>query len=224
MKSVSYQNEILRQELGEFEGYQLYKWIYSEELLLPMVILDNDGEPERDFKCVCGLNVRVHQPGCYITIRVSRAELRKIAPDISHQWILCCWVPPEASEHDWECTFQGQFPYPSNGYYLPVSHNGVTLTLKGGAAPVMEVTRECIKYIKAHRERTSKQWEQDFLEDSAKAEARTDQIRNDRIRDRISVTHLGKPGEKSDWLPQGGIGESPTLKKFHKPLIKVVKE
>lgn len=150
--SVKRENEYLRQELGAEEGYPRYQWSWSEDLLMPMVMIDDEGKVEYDYFCRCGKNVSVHSAECSWTTPKPKWEHRKLCPNQSHQWVLTKWVKPEASRDDWEATFGG-VPYPARGYQVPVGDYEKCVALKSGEVPLRATTQLVIMAIRDHWER-----------------------------------------------------------------------
>lgn len=107
MKSLERENELLAVELGREHGHARYQWQFSENCYLPM--RDRDGKRDQVADYKTGL----------IEVR-DRFELRKTAPHLNRQWVLCRWMDP-GDEAVWKSIFGAFVQYPRNGYYAPTN-------------------------------------------------------------------------------------------------------
>lgn len=212
-KQVKKQNELLRRELGTSPtGMGLYQWIFSEDpkLTVPMVLMTRDNPPRiiRDNHCICGVNVEIHFPGCKLTIPRPRWVRRRILLHNRNQWIFCKWVPPP-SRKDWEESFGGDLPWPSEGNYLPVGDARKVISIVEGQEPFLQTTEMMIREIKELRSLSPQErkvkWER---EDEEREKEKLSQLM-DKVGDAFTF-NLSEPGKKTDFS-FGGIGASPHL-------------
>lgn len=206
-KRVLKLNRRLETELGSESGLGRYRWIWSEDDLLtsPMVLVDDDKNVRLDYVCGCGRNVWVHMPGCKtLTVPLPRCAVRKVAPDLINQWVLCRWVEPPPP-HLW--IFDE--PYPRHGQYTPYSDGTKTIALAMNTPPTLELTVQIIALQKERDTWTEQQVRDRQMAALARGEARRKENLYHRVRDLVPV-HEGFPGKKENWSA-GGIGNSPRL-------------
>ena len=158
-KEHKFIDKYMRRELGESPaGGPLFRWIHSEseELRHPMV-----ARGEFDYRCQCGLNVNVHQPGCTLTLPVQKIKFRKTCPTLKNQWLIAKWYKPTFSEYAFEQEFGGRAVYPRQGYYMPVGYSGPPdqgcptkyISLDPGIEPNRKITEAFVSAMKRELEK-----------------------------------------------------------------------
>ncbi len=207
--AVKSENKWLRRSLGVVCEHPRYQWAWSEDLLMPMVVLADFGAVEMDYHCVCGVNVSIHNSSCNFTAPRPKWEMRKLTMAMKNKWVMTCWKRPEATQADWERLFGGT-PYPAGGYYSPVGT--ATQCLAVHSVPFRQTSEAIAKAIKEHFSKTSKQRNQDTRDNWDRMDAEKIALYKDMLTNAFPV-HSGKPGQKEDWSA-GGIGPSPVVKKL----------
>ncbi len=216
-KPVRQQNNLLRRELGGTpQGLPLYRWVFSEDVLLTQpMLLFQDGQPIYDYLCRCGTNVRVHSAACKLSVPTPRWERRRICHQEKDQWIFCKWLPPPARSA-WDTTLPG-VPYPSEGYYAPVGDAAKTIALVSGTLPFPETTAMLIKCVRDMRDKSTRQILREMDTGMEKKEKDSRNQLEDQVRDSLTF-NLGVPGEKGEHS-FGGVPSipSPILRRTSKP-------
>lgn len=210
--SIRRENDYLRQELGSEHGQQRYRWAWSADLLMPMILVDDDGKIIYDYICGCGKNLAVHAADCTtFTLPKAQWEVRSLVPRLKDQWVLCRWQAPEASRDDWDSSFPGQ-PYPTSGYLIPVGDAEKCVCIPAGQIPYRATTDLCIQSLRDHFSKTGAQRNAETKEKWAADEEKELATLELRCKDAFPV-HEGWPGEKHEWS-HGGMPEvdSPNLK------------
>lgn len=211
--SVQRENDYLRRELGSEHGHQRYQWGWSEDIAMPMVTIDDEGQIQYDYHCGCGVNVTIHLASCQtLTIPKPKWDIQKLVPGLSNQWVMCRWLRPEMSRENWVATFN--VPYPETGYLIPVGDLVKCIALNGDQVPTRVTTELVIRHIKEHfsvsakeRERETKDWWDE--RDAAKREDYRAKIKD------AAPVGMGWPGEKNDFSAGGDQTlESPTLRRL----------
>lgn len=205
-------NALLAAELGN----PPYRWIYSEsaEFKRPMRAMNEDGELEWNYRCPCGLNVRVHSPECVAGMLVvveAVWEARKTDPELVNQWVLCCLQEP-MPEDEWMRVFGSVLPYPSNGSWAPVGTETRTIAMEAGVLPGENFTMAIIR----GRQRSRAIPDCDIANAAASRDQKREADRRQHIRERIhDVLPVNPdPGKRGGSLSWGGTEElSPTLRR-----------
>jgi hypothetical protein len=105
-RDLDRENTLLAAELGMECGQPRYQWRFSENLYFPM----RDGN-KWDYVADESTGIIVAKP-VFV--------LRKMAPLLHRQWVMCLWMNP-GTERDWKDNFGAKAEYPRNGYYAPTS-------------------------------------------------------------------------------------------------------
>ena len=189
-------NELLGQELGRNPfGAPLYEWRWSESLFHRMLKIDRaTGKPVFDYRCVCGLNVLIHQPHCRLTVAVPCYIPRKMAPQLKDQWVAVVWSAPGTRE-EWLREFGTRLEYPPQGYRVPTN-----ACLEPNVDPDAAVTWELIHKIREQRKKTFRQWIEESEDALALKERRDDSRLDAMISDACTAFGNAKPGAR-----MGGI-------------------
>jgi hypothetical protein len=205
--SVRRENELLARELGYEFGNQRYCWAWSEDLVMPMIMLTEENRIEYDYHCACGINVSAHNAACEFSVPRAKWEMRKLAPRLQDQWVMCRWMKPECAQADWEHMF-GSVPYPAGGYRVPIGDTGKTIALKPGQTPYRQTTELIIRHIKEHFTKTGKQRNEETRDNWKANEIKQEEEYRLRCIDAFPV-HTGFPGDKEEWS-QGGMPDVPS--------------
>lgn len=189
-------NNLLGQELGRNPfGDPLYSWAYSEYLQHRMLKIDpHTAQPVFDYRCVCGLNVLVHQPHCRLTTAVPCYIPRKMTPQLKNQWVAVVWSAPGSPEQ-WVREFGIRMEYPPRGYCVPTN-----ACLEPDVDPDVAVTWDLIHKIREQRKKTMQQWITEAEDALALHERRKDAELDDMISDACTAFGNAKPGAR-----MGGI-------------------
>jgi hypothetical protein len=204
---VRRENKYLHQALGSEHNKPRYQWAFSDDLMMPMVLLEN-GKQIYDYHCACGVNVSVHSADCQFSVPRARWEMRNLAYNMKSVWVLVKWTPPEAEKEDWEAVF-GSMPYPEGGYYIPVSAKNHCVFIPGGDMPYRETSEMFVAAVRKHAQKTPKQHIDDIRAAWDKTSESTKEEWRQKFKDAFPV-HEGFPGKKENWSA-GGVGESPVL-------------
>jgi hypothetical protein len=175
-------NRLLLAELGE---NPLYQWIYSEspEFKRAMRLMNDDGTPQFNFRCPCGLNVSVHSAECVagqLVVAEPAWEIRKTDPMLENQWVLCCLQIP-MSEIEWTRTFGTRLPYPKNGTWAPVETETHVVAMPPDTLPGENFTLAICNARRRSREIKAK----DIANAFEAREQKKDERRQETIRERI---------------------------------------
>lgn len=210
--SVRRENELLRRELGTDHGHARYQWAWSDNMLMPLAVIDVEtGQPQYDYVCGCGVNRAVHDPTCK-TLSVPRLkwEITNIVPTLDRQWVLARWVAPEMSKRNWERVFS--LPYPELGYMVPVGDAMQCLALHPGETPTRATTELMIRAVKEHFSKSARQRTRETRDAWDERDVRKREDLRLQCIDRFPV-HMGWPGEKNDWSAGGDPNtDSPALR------------
>jgi hypothetical protein len=119
--------------------------------------------------------------------------------------VFSCLVAPGMfdfpEEKDWHEAFGGAFPYPRNGYYIPVSDEVKTVVIKKGVLPTNDLTYQLIGILldqmkeKKTKEDQLKDYNQQYAESTEKRRAEYEYG----IQSQATLGE-GKPGEKSNFI------------------------
>lgn len=205
--AIRRENEYLARELGNEHGKPRYQWAWSEDLQMPMVMLDEESKTILDYHCFCGVNVAVHSAACKFTVPRKRWQMRKLAPNKHDQWILCRWMPPEASRDDWESMF-GTTPYPTEGHLVPVGDPEKCIALAPGQVPYRQSSELIVCHIKEHFTKTGAQRNKELEDHWIDREAKKKEDLRLQCIDAFPV-HTGFPGDREEWS-HGGMPDVPS--------------
>ncbi len=209
--SIRKENKYLREALGSEEGHPRYQWAFSNDLMMPMIVLDEQSHIIYDYHCACGVNITVHtDERCNWTVRRARWEMRNLAFGMKDVWVMTKWKAPEVEQAVWEEHY-GSVPYPQGGYFVPVSAKQHCLYIPGGSEPFRETSEMVVQAIRKHFKKTAKEHARDIADNWDKLDAQKQIEWLDRIKN-VALVHEGFPGKKENWSA-GGIGESPALAK-----------
>lgn len=212
---VEMQNRLLRRELGSIDGNPCFQWRHWTEMFVPAIIVNKDGTIRRHFHCACGVDKIVHEPNCRsLVIPVAEWELRPLISRMdpegyAREWIMAIWQPARASRTSWEDLFGGAVPYPSSGWYVPMSDSRKVVATR--EVPYRSTTEAFIRLVRGDRSTTSQQKEDVLLQQEEREKQSRLRELECRYADAFTV-HEGRPGEKANWSA-GGVGESPLLRK-----------
>lgn len=202
-KHVEKLNALLRAEVGvNPHGGGLAEWRYLPELRYPAVKIENGREVWED----------VVTPGGIITARKKRIEmiqpLRGRYPD---HWAICLWAEPN-TEEEWARIYGTLENYPAQGVYFWHGPNS-SPCLREGLAPTMLTTRQYIDAVKTKR-RLALEERLRKMADESDAEKEKAIARNADYFESLAPAFLNlNPGKRGGSVsPQGGVGDSPTLR------------
>jgi len=139
-------NRILLAELGEDPPYQ---WRNSDALVYWTPVVDDDGRPEHDYLCACGVNKVLHGPSCRFTRAIIRRRFQKVRPDLTDRWVVAVGLPVL------EATVLG---HRTGRMFVPVTFrrpSGAfgTIAMMSGEGPSEEATWTAVRMIREHRQR-----------------------------------------------------------------------
>lgn len=143
-------NRLLAAHFGRPDGvHGLIQWKYSEsvDMTMPVAAVDEYGQEILDTICICGTNVRVHQPNCLLSVRQIRMIPMPTCPTELQRWIVCQWNPPP-SEDEWKARYGTAQNYPSGGRYWPITCNGRMVKLS--EPPVASTAQVIIDMFSSH--------------------------------------------------------------------------
>jgi len=190
-------NRLLASELGRIpngsEG--LYQWEWSELLYHPARAIDpKTGALLFDYRCGCGLNVRVHSAACLLTVPEPKWIIRRMCPQLKEQWVVLVWCDP-GTQDQWEKEFGGRLQYPAQGYRVPTN-----VCLGYGEEPDRAVTWDLIHKIRKQRKKTMGEWVQECEDALDLQERRKESELDAMIGDACTAFGNAKPGAR-----MGGI-------------------
>lgn len=195
-------NRLLLSELGENPPYQ---WIWSEspEFKRAMRILDPDGVPLFNFRCQCGLNVKVHLSECDVSVAEPVYEIRKTDPRLVNQWVMCCQQPLPSREL-WEAMFGTKLMYPAQGAWAPVSTEDRALAMPPGAVPGEHYTMAIINGRRRSREIPDSDVLAEHESWESNKERQTYVNAKDRIKEVLPISP-NAPGVRGGSISWGGL-------------------
>lgn len=175
-------NDLLRRELGSTpHGDPLFMWKWADELLRPMPT------GEVDWKA----NIE----GGAVLLPKNVMQLRKVAPWLNRQWVLCRWTPPPMSRDDWYREFGSRYDFPRRGEWVPTN-----MALPPDIDPDVltrgqTFTERMIGLIKQQLNKTFNQLEAEALEAIQKREAEEDAFVEEVAREAVPA-FANVPGSK----------------------------
>lgn len=192
-------NKRIANELGrspfDFGEQPLFKWIWSPELLFPVLKRMGGGVKQIESGLYAGLFIPFEEP--------EYEMIRQIDDD---QWVLAKWEHPGSPEA-WSMKYGKETPFPCHGYYTATN-----IMLKQGVEPNEEATQEMICEISARRKRGESIYSfRQILGELEEREGRKQRKREDLISDCVDeYTFESIPGKRGGTKSIGGF-EEPAL-------------
>lgn len=190
-RCITKANTILRDLDGLYPGgdgiHPPFQWKWSEELVSIIPVFECIGpetKPVYDYRCPCGLNVRVHTASCSgVTVakvrmqRVKTCGLNGEFESYINCWILCVWKAPP-SKSDWIDSMGTDEDYPANGRYVPVHQGPMCVAIPPNTPPDLyeEISKLTVRKMRAH----AATWRDELKKDLEKARALTIPIEDER--------------------------------------------
>ncbi len=200
MSAIDRENAKLEAAHGSIGSKPTYRWEFSENLYFPFRKRNSvTGEPEREYYAnpKTGI-IEVHPV----------FELRKMAPHLRRQWVLCRFIPPPKSESQWVAEFGTKVDYLANGYYA-----NTNVELDPGMSPWdmgtdgATITDMIIKMAANDRAKTIAQWDAEGNEIVDRREREQDKKLDEEIGELLlpfpKSPHV--PGRRGGPVSFGGI-------------------
>lgn len=188
-RTVRHLNARLAAELGSLDGvHPSFKWSLCRDLFYTgPEWIEHDGrmEPVYEYVCACGINRAVHALDCHSLVlprekQVVTSTALGLPPD---NWVIARWLPPTS-------------PYqPRQGFYAPISVDGLMMSFPPNEPPTPEVTDIFIASIRNQDTRSADQQNRDQIRAEEEAERREKARHAEMFRD-ILPTFGQIPGSK----------------------------
>jgi len=142
IKHIQSLNSLLLERLGSTHGIPNYQWLNGSDnvFLRLMPVYDSSGEIQIDNRCICGTNVTIHGPDCYITVPQKRLTYRSPWPWLQNRWVFSRFTP--------DLMIHGIRN--NGGEWMPVGDQRKTLALLPDCLPDVTVTVEIIDAIRTN--------------------------------------------------------------------------
>jgi hypothetical protein len=154
--------------------HQKFLWFWSPDLVVKVPCFNDDGGFVFDYVCQCGIDRRVHAPGCSGFTRakvkmttISALGARAEDPQYARCWILARWKAPMPFDA-WVELMHTEEDYPANGSYIPVSHGANYVHFPADQVPTEDVSRVVVQMFRRH----AAEWRAEYRADLDKANRR----------------------------------------------------
>ncbi len=155
-RQVALQNDLIRRELGDSDFS--HAWKQAETLLMPMILMNENGKDEMEYVCACGVDTVIHRPTCRsLSVARKKVDVVRILPgdQWADRWVVCRLFHFDYRE--WIASYGTHVNFPNQGVWMPLSVGAGYIKMSKGVAPTQEATYALIALIRKTREVSGKQ-------------------------------------------------------------------
>lgn len=155
-------------------SHQKFIWAWSPDLIVKVPCFTDEGGFVFDYVCACGIDRRVHAPGCtgFTRAKVKMTTMSALGaraedPQYARCWILARWKAPLPFEA-WVELMHTEEDYPANGNYIPVSRGANFVYYPADQIPTAEISQLVVRTFRQH----AAEWRAEYKLELEKANQR----------------------------------------------------
>lgn len=193
-------NQLLADELGS----PLRAWKRTQDgcFIHPMPVFDSDGKAVHENVCSCGVDQRIHWPGCLLSGSRRKFLRRNILFDyeeneqqrrLANRYLVAVESPLASAQ--WQQAFPSE-PIPRRGLWYPLTDGGRYMILDPYQEPDLSATQFVIRAVRVFLKTGLNELDRLYEERYAKKERDKQARYGEALDDAVSVSlHPGQKGE-----------------------------